>query len=94
MESLSLKEENTIKDLRHLFRLKNIKLNYTAIKFINNLFRPEKETKAITDRIRKDIQNPFDHKEEENYHKAVKVSNFWSKIYMECKSNSNRNKTL
>ena len=31
IETLSLEEENIIKDLRNLFRLKN-KLNFTAIK--------------------------------------------------------------
>ena len=31
MESLSLEDENIIKDIRNLFRLKN-ELNYTAIK--------------------------------------------------------------
>ena len=40
------------------------------------------------------MQNLFEHKEEENYYKAVKVSNFWSNIYIECKSNGDRNKTL
>ena len=33
MESLILKEENIIKDIRNLFRVKK-KLNYTAIKDI------------------------------------------------------------
>ena len=41
MESLSLKEENKIKDIRNLFRLKK-ELNYTSIKDIRNLFRLEK----------------------------------------------------
>ena len=35
MGSLSLEEENIIKDIRSLFRLKK-KLNYTAIKDIGN----------------------------------------------------------
>ena len=38
MESLSHEEENIIKDIRNLFRLKKEK-NYTAIKDIRNLFR-------------------------------------------------------
>ena len=33
----------------------------TAIKGIMNIFRLEKETKAIKDRILKDIKNLFDH---------------------------------
>ena len=56
MESLSLEEEKIIKDIRNLFRLKK-ELNYHAIKDIKNLFRLEKETKAIKDRIRRDIKN-------------------------------------
>ena len=45
-ESLSLEEENIVKDIRNPFRLKE-ELNYTAIKDIRSLFRLEKETKAI-----------------------------------------------
>ena len=86
MESLSLEEENIIKDIRNLFRLKK-EQNYTAIKDIRNLFRQEKETKAIKDRILRDIKNLFEHeKEEENYYKPVRVSNFWSNNYIEYES--------
>ena len=46
MKSLSLEEENIIKDIRNLFRIKK-ELNYTAIKDTKNLFRLEKETKAL-----------------------------------------------
>ena len=52
MESLSLEEEAIIKDIRNLSRLK-IELNYTSIKNIKNLFRLEKETKAIKNSILK-----------------------------------------
>ena len=50
MESLSFEQENIIKDIRNLFRLKQ-ELNYTAIgiKNITNLFRIEKETNTIKD---------------------------------------------
>ena len=91
MESLSLKEENIIKDTRNIFRLKNKELNYTAIKDIRNPFRQKKkETKAIKDRIHRDIKNLFDDEEEkENYYKPVRV-----RVNVECKSNSDRNKTL
>ena len=50
MESLSLKKENIIKDIRNLFRLKKL-LNYTAINNIRNRFREEKETKVSKDGI-------------------------------------------
>ena len=78
MESLSLKKE----------------LTYTTIKDIRNLFRLEKETKAIKDRILRYIKNLFEHDKEENYYKAVKISDFWCKHYIEYESNNDRNKTL
>ena len=81
-----MKKENIIKDIRNLFGLKK-ELNYTAIKDIRNHFRPEKETKAIKDRMLQDIKNLSEH-EEENYH------NFWSNNYIEYKSNGDRNKTV
>ena len=50
MERLSLEEENTMKDIKNLFRLKKV-LNYTAIEDIRNLFRLKKLTKAIKDKM-------------------------------------------
>ena len=94
MESLSLEEENIIKDIRNLLRLKKGQ-NYTVVKDIRNLFRQEKETNAIKDRILRDIKNLLEHEnEEENYYKPVRVSNFWSNSYIEYESNGDRNKTL
>ena len=59
IKNLSPEEENINKDIRNLFRLKK-ELNYTAIKDIRNVFlRREKETRAIKDRILKDIKNIF-----------------------------------
>ena len=92
MESLSLEKENIIKATQNLFRLKK-ELNYTAIKDIRNVFGLEKQTKAIKDRILRDIKNLFEH-EEENYYKLVRVNNFWIKSYIEYKSNDDRNKIL
>ena len=44
--------------------------------------RQEKETKTIKDRILRDIKNSFEHeKQEENYYKLVRESNFWSSSY-------------
>ena len=51
-------EENIIKDIR------NKELNYTAIIDIRNLFRLEKETKAIKDRMLRDTKTLFEHEEE------------------------------
>ena len=84
MGSLRLEEENIIKDIRNLFKLKK-ELNYTAIKDISNLFRQEKEIKAVKYRILRDIKNLFEHEEGENYYKPVRVSNFWSNNYIESK---------
>ena len=77
-ESLSLEEENIIKYIRKRFRLKT-ELNYAVIKDIRNLFRLEKGSKAIEDRILWDIKNLFEKKEEEeNYYKSITVTNCWS----------------
>ena len=93
MENPRPEEENKIKDIRNLFRIKK-ELNYTAIKNIRNLFRLEKETKAIKDRILRVVKNLFEYKEEENYYKPVRVSNLWSNNCVEYESNDDRNKTL
>ena len=59
-------------------------VNYTVIKDIRNLFRQEKETKAIKDRILRDIKNLSEYeKVEENYYKPVGVNNFWNNNYIE-----------
>ena len=64
MKSLSLEEENIIKDIKNLFRLRK-EQNYAAIKCIRNIFRQDKETKAIKDRILRDIKKFFEHEKEE-----------------------------
>ena len=94
MECLGLDEKNISKDIRNLFRLKK-EQNYTAVKDAWNIFGQEKEAKAIEDRIIRDIKNFFQHeKEEENYHKTVRVINFWSNNYIEYESDVDKNKTL
>ena len=72
MENTSPEEEKMIKDIRILCRLTK-ELNYTTIKDIRNLFRREKVTKAIKERIITYIKNLFEHKEEENYYKPVRI---------------------
>ena len=47
MKTLSLKEENIIRDKRNLLRLKSIELNYNAIKDIRNVFRQKKKLKQL-----------------------------------------------
>ena len=90
MENAKPKEENIIKNVR------NIKEQiYIAIKDMGNLFRLEKETKAIKDKILWNIDNLFDHqRHKENYYKPVRISNFWNNNYIEYESNSDKNKTF
>ena len=53
---------NYLKDnIFECFFLKK-ELTYTAIKDTRNLFRQKKKTKAIKDRILRDIKNFFEHK--------------------------------
>ena len=42
----------------------------------------------------RDIRNRFEHEEEENCCKPVRVNNFWSNNYIEYESKGDRNKTL
>ena len=58
MENQRPGEENIIKDIRNLFILEN-ELNYTVIKHIRKLFRLQKESKVIKDKIFKNIKNLF-----------------------------------
>ena len=85
-------EENIIKDVRNLFRLKKLKkeTNDVAINGIRNLFRLKKENKAIKDRIIRNIRNLFEHEEENNYYKPVSVGKFWSNNYIEYELNLNK----
>ena len=71
-------EENIIKYVRNLFRLKKLKkeTNDTAIKGIKNLFRLKKENRAFENRIHRNIRN-FEH-EKGDYDKPVRVNKFWS----------------
>ena len=90
MENPRLEEENLMKDIRNLFRLRK-ELLYKATR---NLSRQEKETKAINDRILREIENLFEHEEEESYYKQVRVSNFSSNNYIDYENRSDRNKAL
>ena len=51
-------EENIVKDVRNLFRLKK-ETNHITIKDKRNFFRLKKENTVIKDRILIDIRNPF-----------------------------------
>ena len=68
--------------------------NKNITKDIGNLFRQEKETKAIKDRVLRDIKHIFEHEEEENYYKPVKINNYWSNSYIEFESYGDINKKI
>ena len=53
--------------MKCIYTLKR-ELNYTATKDASNLFRLEKETKAIKDKMLRDNKNVFEHKEVKNYY--------------------------
>ena len=93
MESLSPEEENIIKDMRDIFRLKK-EQNHIAIKDVRNIFRLKKQIKGIKDIVLSNIKNLFEYEKEVNYYKPVWVSNFWSNNYIEYKNNGDRNKIL
>ena len=66
----------------------------TQLKRQELVFRLEKETKLIKDRILRDIKDLFEHEEEENYYKPVRVRIFCTNSYIEYEINGDRNKTL
>ena len=85
-------EENVIKDVRNLLRLKQ-EIDDTTVKNIRNLFILQKGDKAIKKRIIRDIRNLFEDKKED-YYRLVKEIIFWCNNYIEYESNGDRNKTL
>ena len=64
------------------------------IKDIRNLFKREKETNVLKDRVVRDTKHLFEYEEQENYYESVRVSNFWSNSYIEYDSNRDRNKII
>ena len=88
-----LEKENIIKHVGNTFRLEK-EIDDTAIKDIRNYFRLRRGNKVIKDRMLRDIRNLFEHEDEENYYKAVRVSNFWSNNSIEYESNDDKNQTL
>ena len=58
-------------------------------------FYTKKEIKEIKVIVLRNMKNLFEYeKEEENLYKPVRVSNFWSKNYIEYKSNNYKNNIL
>ena len=93
MENSKSEEENIIKDVRSLFRLKK-KQSSTTIKDIRNLFRLKKEIKEIKDIVLRNIKNICQYGKEENHFQPVRENIFWSNNYIEYKSNGDKNKIL
>ena len=61
-------------------------------KNIRHLFKLKKENKSIKGRIITDINTLFEQKED--YHKSVRVGNFWNNNCIAYESNGDRNKNL
>ena len=75
--------------------MQSLSLEEETIFYLRNLFRQEKETKAITDRIPRDINDILGHEEEkENYYKSMSVGYFRNNNYIEHESYGDRNKTI
>ena len=93
-----LKKKQLIPQLKtteiFLDQKKKTKKLKTILRDIKNVFRLEKENKAIKDIILRNIRNLFENKEEENFYKSERVSSFLSNNYIEWESNGDRNKTL
>ena len=60
MQNPRPEEENIVINIRNHLRLK-IEQNYTAVKDIRNLFKLEKETTVIKDRMLRDNKNLFEY---------------------------------
>ena len=54
-------------------------------KNIRNLFKLKKENQVIKDRIIRYIRNLFEHEEEKDCCKPVRVGNFWRNRYIDLK---------
>ena len=52
----------------------------------------KKENQTIKDKIIRDIKTLFE--EENDYHKPIKVDNFWNNNFIKYESNSDKNKNL
>ena len=81
MNKIKEMEDNIVKDIRNVFRLKREnekkkRVVCTAIKDIRNLFRLEEENEAIKDRVIRDIKNLLEDKEEKDYCKPVRLGIF------------------
>ena len=71
------KEDNIIKDINNLFRLRK-EIDNSATRDIRNLFRLKKENETIKDKIIRDIKTLFTG--EDDYYKPTKVVIFGTTI--------------
>ena len=78
------RESIIIKDVNFFFRLQK-EIHNNAIKDVRNPFRLNKGNEGIKDRRTSNIRKRFE-KEKREYYKSVRVSNFWSRIYIEYES--------
>ena len=71
------REDNFIKDIKNIFRLRKEIYN-SAAKDIRNLFGLKQENKTIKDKIIRDIKSLFE--EEDDYYKPAEVEIFGTTI--------------
>ena len=64
-------------------------LEENIIKSVRNLLKLKKENEAIKDRIIRDIMTLF--KQEDDYYKSIRVSNFWNNNHIKYESSGDRN---
>ena len=86
-------EDNVIKNVRNLFRLKQEIDGNATTKGMKNLFGMHKETEPIKERLIADIKKLFEQEEEDSY-QLVGVHNFRRNNYIKYESNGNKNKAL
>ena len=54
--------------------------------------REKNSDRLIRDRIIRDIRTLFEQKEEKDYYKTKRVSNFWNNNYIDYESNGDRDR--
>ena len=59
-----------------------------------NIEKKKQNEIIIKDRIIRDIRSLFEQKQEEDYYKPKRVSDFWNNNYIEYKSNGDKNRNL
>ena len=89
LEKDEKREDNIIKNMKNLFRLRK-EIDNSGTKNIRNLFILKNENEEIKDKISRHIRTFFE--EEDDYYKPINLGNFWNDNYIEYESNGDKNK--